>query len=108
MTRILSPLKLSPFQGLKEPGVIQTLDRERRRKLFPRFAFPPWKEKKFSLLFQLGMRITGKTVTTCIPKSLQIHRVRAFLHDTSLYVTDNLRALRTESATRAALVLALQ
>jgi hypothetical protein len=66
MTRIPSPLKLSPFHGVKEPGVIQTLVGERRRNVFPLFAFPPRKEKKFSLLFQLGTRITAKAVTTCI------------------------------------------
>jgi hypothetical protein len=66
MTRIPSPLKLSSFHGVKEPGVIQTLDGERRRKVFLLFAFPPRKEKKFSLLFRLGTRITAKAVTTCI------------------------------------------
>jgi hypothetical protein len=49
------------------------------------------KEKNFSLACQPIARITWKPVTTCIPKSLPIHRFRTFLPDTSLYVANNLR-----------------
>lgn len=75
----------------------QTLDRPVPERFFYLLALKERKGKKFSLLCHT---LPGKAVTTYIPKFLQIHRFRAFLHDTSLYVADNLRAVRVEFAPR--------
>jgi hypothetical protein len=73
----------------------QTLDDAATKKGFSTFFHSPasrgQKEKNFSLICQSSARITSKTVTTYIPKSLQIHRSSIFLPDTSVYVTNNLR-----------------